>query len=367
MAPGKALLLLRSGLLVALAGCAALTIEYRSSNPSFCSVNSGCAALRRTPLAYLWGAGITLPELGLIAVSLVFALSLTQKPRIAAILTLVAGAVGALLIVAQALFLNAFCWLCMTVDGSSLLAALGAAAWLRARKDEAPPTYGLKTWAWAALAGVAVVAPVAWPSVKPAPPVPPSILAQYVAGKINVIEFADFECPWCRSLHARLKPLLAEYGERVHFVRLNMPLERHPSAKGAALAAICSEPSGKAPALAEFMFTTEDLSPENIRREVANLGLDLAEFDRCLAAPATQQRLTREMDILKQAGFEGLPTTYVGSRRLIGAQPDEVFRNALDRAARGDGNRGVPGWGYLLIVLGVVASILRFGLERRTG
>jgi predicted DsbA family dithiol-disulfide isomerase/uncharacterized membrane protein len=356
----SALVVLRTATLLALAASAALAIEYRSGDFAFCGAESGCAALRRTGFAYLWGAGATLPEVGLAGLSVVFALTLTRAKLWAARFSLVGAIVALGLLAAQAFVVKRFCWLCVTTDLSALLAGVASLRLLGARAEEALRD-PLEPWAWGALAALAVSAPALWPQLRPVPPVPGPIRAYYQQGKINVVEFADFQCPYCRNLHQRLKPLLAPYAGRVHFVRLNMPLESHEHARDAALAALCAEPSGKADALADFLFTTEDLSVAAITRAATELGLERAAFERCLSAPATSARLASEMQTVHDAGLLGLPTTYVGGRRLIGAQSDDTFRAALERAARADDESGVPGWAYLLVVAAAFAAVLRLG------
>lgn len=356
----SALVVLRIATLFGLAASAALTIEYRSGDFAFCGAESGCAFLRRTDFAYLWGIGATLPEVGLAGLTVVFTLTLMRATNWAALLSIVGGVIALGLLGAQAFIVKRFCWLCVTTDVSALVAGVAALVWLRAPAASARPS-ALVSWAWACLAAVAVTAPVLWPRLRPVPPVPGSVRAYYQPGKINVVEFADFQCPFCRNLHVRLKPLLAAYGKRVHFVRLNMPLDSHEYARDAALAALCAEPSGKAEAMADFLFTTEDLSVAAISRAAGELGIDPQQFERCLAAPATSERLTREIRAVHEAGLQGLPTTYVGGRLLVGAQSDDAFRAALERASRGDDETGVPGWAYLLVVAAAVLTILRLG------
>jgi len=355
-----ALLTLRGALCIGLAASAALAVDYRSAGSAFCGPESGCAALRQTDLAYLWGIGITLPELGLFGLAVAFALTLLRDATWGARLAVLAGAAGLVLLALQVVLLKTYCWLCVTTDVSSVIAgAFGLVALKkpRAGDDRAP----MRLAAWIALPLVAVVATALWPRLKPAPAVPAEIQGFYVPGKINVIEFADFECPFCRALHAELKSLYAPYGERIHVVRLNVPLERHPQAMPAALAAVCSEPSGKSAELSEFLFSTEDLSEAAIDKHAQSLGIDMTAFRSCLESPAARARVEREKALLKAIGFEGLPTTYVGSTRIVGAQPREVFRDALESAAEGGGNRGVPAWAYALIVLAIVAAVVRMG------
>jgi predicted DsbA family dithiol-disulfide isomerase len=349
-------------MLLALAATAALAIEYRSIDSAFCGAESGCAALRRTPLAYLWGIGMTLPEVGLLGLTSIYALTLTKQRRLAAGLAVAAGLAGLGFIVAQAFVLHAFCWLCLTVDFASLGAAGAGLALLlgRANLDAKTP---LASWTWPALSALAILSPALWPSVRPTPPVPEVIRSYYKPGKINVVEFADFQCPFCRNLHQRLKALLKARGERVNFVRLNMPLDSHVHARDAALAVLCAEDSGKSEAMADFLFSTEDLAFPAIRQAAQELGLDPVAFERCLAAPATAARLAHEIEIVHKAGLEGLPTTYVGGRRIVGAQSDDTFEAAIERAASGEDERGVPGWAYVAVVIALLAAILRFGYQ----
>lgn len=352
--------MLRIATLFALAASAALTVEYRSTDFAFCGAESGCAVLRRTGYAYLWGIGVTLPEVGLACLSTVYALTLTRFAHLAARLALVGGLIALGLLAVQAVVVQRFCWLCVTTDLSAVVAAVAAVPLLKPGSAPAEDV-GLASWAWGALAAIAVTAPALWPQVRPIPPLPSSIRSYYRPGKINVVEFADFQCPFCRNLHGRLKPLLKPYGERVHFVRLNKPLESHEYAHDAALAALCAEPSGKADALTDFLFTTEDLTLPAIKRAAANLGIDAAAFERCLAAPETAKRLAAEVRAVDEAGLLGLPTTYVGGKRLVGAQSDDAFRAALESAARAEDETGVPGWAYLLVVLAGLLAVLRLG------
>jgi protein-disulfide isomerase/uncharacterized membrane protein len=361
--PGFGRLALRVCCLFALAGSAALAVEYRSFDPSFCGPESGCSVVRASEIAYLWGKlPITLPELGLAAFLTLFALSFTRALRLTAGLALAGGALALVLVAKQAFEIQVFCWLCMVVDLSAIAAALAGLWMLRGSEAGAKAGAGLlRSWAWVALGLLALLAPAAWPVFKPAPDVPAAVRALYAPGKINVVEFADFECPFCRRLHADLKALLAPYGSRVHFVRLNMPLDRHPQARGAALAAICAEPSGKANPLAEFLFTTEALDPASIRAEVERLGVPLAAYDQCLTSPAAHARLERESTLIRDANFQGLPTTYIGGRRIVGAQSPEVFQDALERASSGGEERGVPAWAYVSLVLAIALAITQSG------
>jgi protein-disulfide isomerase len=222
----------------------------------------------------------------------------------------------------------------------------------------------MRAGAWWAFGVLAVLAPLTWPRVKVAPPVPSGVLQFYQPGKLNVVEFADFQCPACRRFSAILKPALESYGDRVHFVRLNKPLEMHQFARDAAHAAVCAEAQGKAEPMADALFATPDLSPAGIDKLALAVGLNADAFEKCVLDPATDARVERESNLLVPPELEGLPTTYIGGKRLLGVQSAETVADALERAARGEGVTGISGYVYLAIVAFASALILRVGLRR---
>jgi predicted DsbA family dithiol-disulfide isomerase/uncharacterized membrane protein len=353
------LVLCRAAVLVAIAGSAALYMQYLDpAGAAFCGLDSGCEAVRRSGLSYLGNRLFSMPLLGLVAYAAVLAASLIA-PRSKRTLYLICagGAAAALLIAVQAFYVHAFCWLCLVVDASAILAAVFAAAFFRGGDAEDP----LEWWAWVALASVAVGAGPGWVELKPAPPVPSQIRALYVPGKINVVEFADFECPFCRLYHPVLKEVVKSYppGE-VHFVRKHVPLAMHPQAKPAARTVICAEEQGKAEELGDRLVDIE-LSPTAIHRAAMEIGLDGAKLDRCLGSSAPDRRIEADKKLLEEVGMEGLPTTYVGPKRLLGAVSAEAVRDAFERARKGGESRGVPGPVFAAALLLALAGVVWLG------
>ena len=272
-----------------------------------------------------------------------------------------AAAIGLLWI--QAAVVRHFCWLCVTTDVSAILAA-AAATRLQASMWEAELVARLRPWAWWAFGALAVAAPLAWPAVKIAPPVPAAVLSYYQPGKINVVEFADFECPACRRFSGILKEALAGYRERARFVRLNKPLDMHPHARDLARAYVCGQAQNVVEPMADALFTTEDMSPAGIDKLAQAVGLDSKAFESCMVDPATNARVEHEASLLVPSELEGLPTTYIGGKRLLGVQSPETVADALERAARGEGSTGLSAYVYLPIVALCGLLILRFGLRR---
>jgi predicted DsbA family dithiol-disulfide isomerase/uncharacterized membrane protein len=414
--PAHWLLLLRLAALVALATSAALMADYVAPEPTFCGAGSGCAHVRASGWGHLPLPGlpeIPVPLLGIVGFSFVLGASLIpdaqRRARVTVPLAGVLALSGLALIFLQLFVIGHICVFCVVVDLCALVvggAAMGlrGEGWEDSAREELTQTFivdsaqlaaesqrlrgvwredsrvytppnpliaaarplrvRLKSWAWAGLGVLAIAAPLGWIQVRPAAPVPSVIRELYEPGKINVVEFADFQCPHCRDLHFRLKEVLASYGDRVHFERRHVPLPMHPQAGEAARAAICAEAQGRGDALADHLFEAEDLTPGANRRAAERLGLDLGRFDACLAAPSTNARIAADIELLREAGFEGLPTTYVGGQRILGAERTEVFRDAMESAARGDDRVGVPAWAYLLLCGAVAAALVVFGRVR---
>jgi uncharacterized membrane protein len=359
------LLVLRVAALIALAASAALLSDYIADAPSFCSAASGCGAVRQSALSHIrLGAGtfVPLPSFGAFGFVVLYGASLLSR-RVTLLAAGIGGVVGAYLLYVQAFVLQTFCWLCVTTDVAALVAAAAAFNLKPSVWDEHDASR-LRPWAWWALGALSLAAPLIWPLVKLGPPVPSGVLQHYVPGKINVVEFADFECPACRRFHGILKPELQKHGDRVNFVRLNKPLDMHPHAKDAARASVCAAAQGKVEPMADALFAATDLSPTGIDKAAAGIGLDPKRFEQCMFDPATNARVEKESSLLVPPELEGLPTTYIGGKRLLGVQSAESVADALERAARGEGLSGISAYVYLPIVAFGVLLILRFGLRR---
>jgi uncharacterized membrane protein len=381
MRPSLWLFLARTSICVALAASAALYVHYLDpADSSFCGLQSGCEAARKSGFSYFFGSRfVSLPLFALVAFGGLLGLSLScEAPRHAAgspsggwsslwhrpaLLLFAASGIGAavalILVAYQAFVLEAYCWLCLVVDAAAIFTAAASFFLARAARDLGPVHTALTPGAWLGFGALAILAPLSWSWLKPAPPLPPAIEALYVPGKLNVVEFLDFECPHCRRLHATLRPLLAEYGDRVHFVRQHRPLPQHEHAEHAARAAICADAQGQGDAMADLLFSIE-LSPESINKSAEALRLDPLRFDTCINSDLPTATLAEHAARLPDEELEGLPTTYVGTKRLLGVPSGAALRDAFERAG-GEPPFAPSGPLFSLGVLALVALIGVFG------
>ena len=353
---------------LALSVSAALFVDYTGTVPTFCGVNSGCAAVRGSGYGYvvLGTFPVPLPVFGMLGFAALLGFALTRElRRFVPAMAAVGGLVSFALFSLQTFKIGHLCSLCVTVDALGIVAAISGWVLWKGEAGEATSELGLRWGAWPALSALALLAPLAWPHLRLAPPVPSGVQALYQPGKINVVEFADYECPFCRRLHPVLSAVIASYPGKVRFTRLNLPLHSHEFAHGAAEAQICAREQGKGDEMADKLFAADDLRPAENRVQARILGLDMTAYDACIASGRANTVIDAESKILIDDGLQGLPTTFVGPKTIIGAQPEEVFRDAFDRAERGEGDRGIPAPAYWLTMLTLLFALLWVGRLRR--
>lgn len=370
--------LLRLFSLIAVGASVALFVEYTSAQSAFCSAGSGCSQLRVRSAQLLRGQGFAsaLPLLGFLGFNLLFWLSLFRSERVLRVVLrplCAVAALGALGLIGLQAYLGSFCYLCMIVDCSALaLGALalsiGQSAWDSALREEmlllglerktapasqpegrsfAGPAFGRNVWV--GLFVLALLAPLLFPRLTQRDEVPAVIEELYLPEKLTVVEFFDFECPHCRELSPRLKRIAEQQGAQL--VYGFVPLPGHDGARYAAKLTICAQEQGAGDQVAAAFFQNEDFSSTTLREMAAGLVEDPTRLYQCVTSNRPDKRIESDTARLKAAGFEGLPTTYVGGIRLLGAMPDPVVSDAFRKVAEGKDRSGMTAGSYWLVVL----------------
>jgi uncharacterized membrane protein/predicted DsbA family dithiol-disulfide isomerase len=327
---------LAASLVPALAGIVAsamLVVDYVRPAPVFCSESSGCEALKHTSIASL--VGVPLPLVGLVGFVVLGVCSLLPGPRarlVQVVLSAGAALIGVLLLWKQ-IQLEHFCPYCCVADGSGVL-SLAAAAWrFRKGDDESAPLRWPVRASGAGVLGVAAGVPlVAGFLINPTPGVIHQEIGRTPRGEVTVVDFVDFECPFCRMTHAEIQPILEPVREKVRLVRRQVPLRMHPHALDAARAACCGERMGKGDAMADALFTSEDLTKEGCEKIAQRLGLPLDAFRDCVTSPATDASIESDKTEFKAAGGYALPTIWIDETPIVGAQGGEVVDRVLHEA-----------------------------------
>ncbi|MBX3190502.1 MAG: thioredoxin domain-containing protein [Labilithrix sp.] len=325
--------------LIALVASAVLLVDYVRPAPVFCGADGGCGAVKRS--AYAFPLGIPMPVFGIAGfLAIAFAAMVPgRRARIGqAMVASFAGIVALGLFVVQAT-LNTICPYCAVVDGVALvLAGLSIA---RALKEWDPPKARPAVVGSAVALVIAVAAPVSFGmSTKIVPLDVPANIAEEIRktprGKVTVVDFVDFECPFCRMTHAEFEPVLAQRKDKVRVVRKHVPLRMHPHAMDMAKTACCGEAQGKGDEIAEALFKAdpERLTPEGCEELAREHGLDAAQFKSCFSDPSIAARIRADSQAFRDARGHGLPTIYIDGTKLEGAQDRETLESTLDGAIK---------------------------------
>jgi len=155
---------------------------------------------------------------------------------------------------------------------------------------------------------------------------------------ITIIEFSDYQCPYCRRWHQQVyEPLLAAYPGKIRLVYRHLPLTSiHPDAFPAAEAAMCAGEQNAYWQYHEKLFSSEVLGDEVYKQYAQELGLDMTVFETCIADHKYRQAIQADSDFAVNLGVRSTPTFFVNGLAIVGAQPLEVFKQVIDKELAGE-------------------------------
>src|SRR6266850_1113255 len=148
---------------------------------------------------------------------------------------------------------------------------------------------------------------------------------------IEIIEFSDFQCPFCQRANPTVTQVLKTYGGRVHFVYRHFPLSNHPNARPAAEASQCAAEQGKFWEYHDALFANPSrLADSDLKQHAAGLGLEASKFNACVDTHKYKAQVEADMQAGEEAGVNGTPAFFVNGRMLNGAQPFDAFKRVID-------------------------------------
>jgi protein-disulfide isomerase len=146
-----------------------------------------------------------------------------------------------------------------------------------------------------------------------------------------VVEFSDFQCPYCVRSRPTVAKLRATYGDKVRWAFRHFPLSFHDKAEKAGEAAACAGDQGKFWEMHDRLWaSTPKLTVPDLKQQAAALGLDTAAFDRCLDSGQHAGLVERDEEMGQGYGVSGTPAFFVNGRPIVGAQPFEAFEQVID-------------------------------------
>jgi len=136
---------------------------------------------------------------------------------------------------------------------------------------------------------------------------------------LTIVEFSDFQCPYCVAAEPEIASLLKTYSQQVRFIFKQFPLETHSQADLAAAAAVAAHKQGKFWVMHDALFANhDDLSRQNIMALAKNAGLDMKKFEDDIDSTEVRETVVRDVQDGNRAGVEGTPTIFINGQRYNG-------------------------------------------------
>jgi protein-disulfide isomerase len=160
---------------------------------------------------------------------------------------------------------------------------------------------------------------------------------------VQLIEFADYECPYCIKAYAELKKAKAEFGDRISFVYKDFPLPMHAHAQKAAEAARCAGAQNKYWEYHERLFSTTAIDLPQLKQFAMDLGLDRAKFDKCVDSGEQAAAVQNDAAEAQKIGLTGTPSFFLNGHFFTGAvKYDDLRHMVLQELAKKEGAKNKP-------------------------
>lgn len=158
---------------------------------------------------------------------------------------------------------------------------------------------------------------------------------------VTIIEFSDFQCPFCSRVVPTIARLKDRYGDSIRIVFRDLPISQiHPNAAKAAEAAGCANEQGKFWPMHDLLFANQQkLDVASLKQHAATLGLDAAKFEKCLDSGSRAAEVQKDASDAEKAGVQSTPAFFINGRPVVGAQPYEQFASIIDEEL---GRQGKP-------------------------
>lgn len=151
--------------------------------------------------------------------------------------------------------------------------------------------------------------------------------------KVTIVEFSDFQCPFCAKGADLLKEIKKKYGNKVKVVFKNFPLPFHNHAEAAAVAGLCANEQSVDSfwKMHDEMFANQEaLDAEGLKKTAKKIGLKMDQFEKCVSENKHLAAVKADMEDGKKAKVKSTPTFFINGQVINGAQPMDVFAEAID-------------------------------------
>lgn len=147
---------------------------------------------------------------------------------------------------------------------------------------------------------------------------------------ITLIEYSDFQCPYCKKSQPNIKAVEAKYGDKVRVVFMNQPLQMHKMARPAALAAMAASKQGKFWEYHDALFASEGLDEARLQQIAKDVGLNVARWESDRKSTEVDAMVAADQARAEKWKITSTPTFFVNGYKVKGAQPPEFFERIID-------------------------------------
>ena len=151
-----------------------------------------------------------------------------------------------------------------------------------------------------------------------------------VSGAVEIVEFSDFECPFCKRVAPVLNQVVSKYPGQVKLAWKHFPLPSHPAARPSAEAAECANDQGRFWQYHDLLFRNqEQLTTKDLKQYAGDIGLDLTIFSRCFDAATHRDKVMSDMQEGRGYGVSATPTVFINGRMVMGAASLETYEQIV--------------------------------------
>jgi predicted DsbA family dithiol-disulfide isomerase len=147
---------------------------------------------------------------------------------------------------------------------------------------------------------------------------------------VTIVEFSDFECPFCKQVQSALKQIVESYGREVRLVFKHLPLEGHQNSLPAARAAYCAAEQDRFWQFHDAIFAAGNLSPPVFERIASDLGLGLPKFQACIASERSRVAVVKDIEAARLLRVESTPSFVVNGKVIRGALSFADFQKIIE-------------------------------------
>jgi protein-disulfide isomerase len=149
---------------------------------------------------------------------------------------------------------------------------------------------------------------------------------------VTLVEFADFECPYCAKIHPDIKKLREQFGDKLRIAYKELPLPMHQHAEKASEASLCAGDQGKFWEYHDALFDNpKDLDVAHLKQRAGDLKLDQAKFDKCVDSGEKQAAVKKDLDEANRLGITGTPSFFVNDHFVSGAVDYATLRDLVEQ------------------------------------